>query len=66
MTYTSICDKITEDRMADDHCQAEKARAEYGDKFNLVFRYRRGSEWIVMTTDASVAKHYHTLKNQNS
>lgn len=61
-SFTAILDDLQEERRAADWRDATKAREEYGDGFDEVFRYRRGSGHFVMSKDAAIARHYRTLQ----
>jgi hypothetical protein len=59
LSYTAIVGRLQEQREAADLVLAEKAREEYGNRFNNVFSYRgRGSEMVVMSKTSDIAKHY--------
>ena len=62
MSYTAITDTLQRERIAADSRDATKAKEEYGDGFDLAFTYWRGSEYIVRSSDASIAKHYRILQ----
>jgi len=62
MSYTAICEVLKEERMADDHYLAERARVEYKDNFEEVFGYRRGGERLVRNKDSAIAKKYRILR----
>ena len=62
MAYTTIVAQLAKQREAVDFALAQKAREEYGGDFESEFSYRRGSEVIVMTKPAVIARHYRTLQ----
>ena len=62
LSYTAIVRQLQEQHEAADLILAEKARQEYGNRFNDVFSYRgRGSEQVVMSKTSDIAKHYRRL-----
>lgn len=64
MSFTAICDVLKEERQAADSQLADRARLEYGGKFNETFSYRRGSKRYVTSSNAGVARRYRTLQTK--
>jgi hypothetical protein len=56
MSYTAICKALKEERMANDHHLAAKARTDFGDRFEELFEYRRCGEHLVRNKDSAVAR----------
>jgi hypothetical protein len=52
-----IVRQLQEQHEAADLVLVEKARQEYGNRFNDVFSYR-GSEQVVMSKTSDIVKHY--------
>jgi hypothetical protein len=65
MSYTAICKALKEERMANDHHLAEKARTDFGDRFEELFEYRRGGEHLVRNKDSAVARRYRDLQSES-
>jgi len=61
MSYKAICDALKEERMANDHIDAVRAKEEYGDRFDSMFTYRRGGQLLVMNKESAIARQYRTL-----
>lgn len=61
MSFTAIAKQLRDERLADAHVLAERAKAEYGDSFNETFSYRRGSQRFTMTKPAMIAKRFREL-----
>ena len=58
----AIVQRLQEQHEAADLVFAEKARQEYGDRFNDIFSYCGcGLEQVVMSKTSDIAKHYHRL-----
>ncbi|KII83179.1 hypothetical protein PLICRDRAFT_119756 [Plicaturopsis crispa FD-325 SS-3] len=58
MSYTKIASILRQQRMQADQEIVERAKAEYGDEFDVVFSYRKGNTHRVMTDPASIASKY--------
>jgi hypothetical protein len=61
MSYKAICGALKKECMANDKIDAAHAREEYGDRFDSVFTYRKGSELLVMNKESAIARQYHIL-----
>ncbi|KAJ7585013.1 hypothetical protein C8J56DRAFT_140700 [Mycena floridula] len=66
MSFTAISTALRDER--EEECQriAACARLEYGDQFAEMFKYRKGSQTLVMTKDSAVAKRYQELQRIRS
>jgi hypothetical protein len=58
LSFTAIAARLTAERVAENGRLAKRARIEYGDSFNSVFSYRKGSSRIVMKDPTSIANKY--------
>jgi hypothetical protein len=74
LNTTRILDKMRKARLAEDKVLADKARLEYGNRFEDVFCYRKGNtevkdnSSVVMSMPSAIARHYrarHGLIPQN-
>lgn len=58
LSFTAIAARLTAERVAENGRVAKWARIEYGDSFDSVFLYRKGSGRIVMKDPTSIANKY--------
>lgn len=64
LSVTGILKKMRSTRLAEDKDLANRARLEYGDRFQDIFWYRKGStsgqdnHHLVMQKPCAIAKHY--------
>ena len=61
MSYKAICKALRAERMANDKIDSARAKAEYGDRFDSAFTYRRGDKLLVMNKESAIARHYRSL-----
>jgi hypothetical protein len=58
LSFTAIAARLTVERVVENSRVAKRARIEYGDSFDSVFSYRKGSGCIVMKDPTSIANKY--------
>ena len=65
MLYTAIVKAMKAERMAAHGHLTEQARAKFGENFNSMFEYRRGSERIVRNKQLAIAKFFLSLAEKS-
>jgi hypothetical protein len=63
LSYTAIVAHLTAEHVKENEAIAKHARAEYGEAFDLVFSYHKGSSRIVMKDLMRIAIKYHHLNS---
>jgi hypothetical protein len=58
LSFMAIAAHLTAEHIVENGCVAKRARIEYGDSFDLVFSYCKGSGRIVMKDPTSIANKY--------
>lgn len=61
LSFTAIAARLTAEHVAENGRVAKWARIEYGDSFDSVFLYRKGSGRIVMKDPTSIANKYREI-----
>ncbi|KAF9022871.1 hypothetical protein BDZ89DRAFT_1137063 [Hymenopellis radicata] len=62
-SIAQILQQLKEERTSRNTNLAQQARAHYGDRFNELFRYRKGGRTEVMQKDDCIARHYLQLQH---
>ncbi|KAJ7593476.1 hypothetical protein C8J56DRAFT_1128865, partial [Mycena floridula] len=66
MSFTAISTALRDEHKEECQRIAACARLEYRDQFAEMFKYRKGSQTLVMTKDSAVAKRYQELQRIHS
>jgi len=64
LSYMAIVARLTAESVKENEAIAQRARAEYGEAFNTVFSYPKGSSRIIMKDPMRIAIKYHHLHKQ--
>jgi hypothetical protein len=62
LSFTAIAAHLTAECLEESRTLAKRARTEYGDEFDSMFSYRKGSAYIVMKDPTKIANRYRQLK----
>lgn len=61
LSFTAIAARLTAERVEENGRLAKRARIEYGDTFDSIFSYRKGSTHMVMKDPTRIANRYRQL-----
>lgn len=64
LSWKAINSQLAVERIERDRKLAIRAQREYADSFATIFRYRKGSQYHVMTKPSTIARKYRQLQEE--